>query len=163
MESIPMTDIQESIEHIPDIPEAIEVKEITHYFIKIDSKGVVLGYSSSQTSESEIKVAKENLSEEFFNLPFFHRYNSESKVFVFDEDLRQKRIKEKESYKGPNEIFVDELVKTKMALITQQNINKKLLEESSKSKISAMQQQEVNKNLLKSIAELKINNMKGSN
>lgn len=134
------------------------------YYIGIEpNTNKVLGYSSSKNNETDIEIEDNLLDEKFLRCPFFYVYNLETKKFIYKDELYQERKKEKDNYKNPNEVLVDELVKTKMALMAQQDINKNVLEEASKNKIAVIQQQEINKNLLKSIAELKINSMKGSN
>lgn len=134
------------------------------YYIDLEpNTNKVLGYSSSKINDTNIEIEDTLLDENFLRCPFFYVYDLETKKLVYKDELYQERKKEKENYKNPNEVLVDELVKTKMALMNQQSINKNLLEEASKNKIAVMQQQEINKNLLKSIAELKINSMKGSN
>ena len=134
------------------------------YYIGIEpNTNRVLGYSSSKNNDNDIEIEDSLLDEKFLRCPFFYVYNLETKKFIYKDELYQERKNQKENYKNPNEVLVDELVKTKMALMAQQDINKNILEEASKSQIAVIQQQEINKNLLKSIAELKINSMKGSN
>lgn len=73
-----------------------EVPEIEKFYIQVNAEGLVLGYSSSKTPNGdEIEVDKDSLSEEFLNLPFFHRYKEDTNEFILDEALRQAKIDEK--------------------------------------------------------------------
>ncbi|MCR6516334.1 hypothetical protein M4I33_15835 [Clostridium sp. LY3-2] len=134
------------------------------YYISIEpNTNRVLGYSSSKNNETDIEIEDSLLDEKFLRCPFFYVYNLETKKLIYKDELYQERKNQKENYKNPNEVLVDELVKTKMALMAQQDINKNILEEASKSKIAVIQQQEINKNLITEIANLKVISMKGSN
>lgn len=60
------------------------------YFIQINKETkVVIGYSSSKMNDSDIEMKEQELTEKFFNLPLFHRYDEKSNSFIFDEVVKQ--------------------------------------------------------------------------
>ncbi|MGL4572831.1 MAG: hypothetical protein ACRCVJ_17425 [Clostridium sp.] len=132
-------------------------------YVQIDSKNIVLGYSSNQMLDNDIKIEDDLLDKIFERCPLFYIYNSDTNTFEYSEELYVEYQNNKNNIKDDKDILLEEVSKTKIALMQQQDINKNILKEASENKIAVMQQQEINKNLITEIANLKVINMKGSN
>ncbi|MGL6187071.1 MAG: hypothetical protein ACRC1T_17000 [Clostridium chrysemydis] len=132
-------------------------------YVQIDSKNIVLGYSSNQMLDNDIEIEDDLLDKIFERCPLFYIYNSDANTFEYSEELYVEYQNNKNNIKDDKDILLEEVSKTKIALMQQKDINKNILKEASENKIAVMQQQEINKNLITEIANLKVINMKGSN
>ena len=118
-EDIPMIPLEPS-EEIPSIPAIpLEPSEPVYYWIELEERGFVVGYSSSESNFNSIVFNVSDLPKDFESHFSFYKLN-EALELVRDETRVNELIKEKEDYdKLPTD-------KEKIELLEKENESLKL-------------------------------------
>lgn len=127
-EDIPMIPLEPS-EEIPSIPMApLEPSEPVHYWIELEERGFVVGYSTSESNFNSIVFNVSDLPKDFESHFSFYRLN-EALELVLDKTRVNELIKSEEEYNNQptdkekiellekeNESLKTQLIDTQLAL-----------------------------------------------
>lgn len=111
------------------------------YYIQIDKNNRVIGYSSNKMFENDLEFLENELEEKFLNLSMFYRFDSVKNKLVFDENLKEKYLKEKATRLSDSEkidYLTKQLATEKLEGMKKDLTMKMLIQQQAQNKLEIM-------------------------